>query len=89
MMKFKLLGAAAILCSVLAGPAMAQHAFSYPNHRSLSEYCANKEPGNPYDPQTDFQQWTAWRSRGSWDDRGDWACIYGSPAYDRKWGFAR
>jgi hypothetical protein len=29
------------------------------------------EPGNPYNPQTDYQSWSAWRGEGSWDSRND------------------
>jgi hypothetical protein len=29
------------------------------------------EPGNPYNPQTDYQQWSAWRALGAWDSRND------------------
>ena len=29
------------------------------------------EPGNPYNPQTDYQGWSAWRVEGSWDSRND------------------
>jgi hypothetical protein len=29
------------------------------------------EPGNPYNPQTDYQTWSAWRALGAWDGRND------------------
>jgi hypothetical protein len=29
------------------------------------------EPGNPYNPQTDYQTWSAWRALGAWDSRND------------------
>jgi hypothetical protein len=35
-----------------------------------STFCST-EPGNPYNPQTDFQQWSAWRQLGAWDSRND------------------
>ena len=31
----------------------------------------SREPGNPYDPQTDYQLWSSWRENGSWDSRND------------------
>lgn len=33
--------------------------------------CQNREPGNPYDPQTDYTGWSAWRAEGGWDSRND------------------
>jgi hypothetical protein len=32
-----------------------------------STSCENREPGNPYDEQTDYQGWSAWRASGAWD----------------------
>ena len=61
-------GAAAVLSCLLAGPAMAQHAFVHRGH------CAHHELGNPYTPQEDYIAWSAWRARGSWDDRNSWNC---------------
>jgi hypothetical protein len=29
------------------------------------------EPGNPYNPETDYQTWSAWRALGAWDSRND------------------
>ena len=29
------------------------------------------EPGNPYNEQTDYQAWSAWRGEGAWDSRND------------------
>ena len=29
------------------------------------------EPGNPYNPDTDYQAWSAWRALGAWDSRND------------------
>ena len=29
-----------------------------------STSCENREPGNPYDEQTDYQGWSAWRASG-------------------------
>ena len=35
-----------------------------------STWCST-EPGNPYNPQTDDQAWSAWRALGAWDSRND------------------
>ncbi len=35
-----------------------------------STWCST-EPGNPYNPQTDYQAWSAWRALGAWDSRND------------------
>jgi hypothetical protein len=47
MTKFRLIGVAAVLSSVLAAPAMARHVIAHPGHYALSTYCATIEPGNP------------------------------------------
>ena len=36
--------------------------------------CPGHEAGNPYDPNTDYMAWSAWRSRGGWDDHNDLNC---------------
>ncbi|OIQ69752.1 hypothetical protein GALL_486430 [mine drainage metagenome] len=33
--------------------------------------CQNREPGNPYNPQTDYTGWSSWRESGAWDSRND------------------
>jgi hypothetical protein len=35
-----------------------------------ARWCST-EPGNPYNPQTDYQTWSAWRTLGAWDSRND------------------
>jgi hypothetical protein len=35
-----------------------------------SAWCST-EPGNPYNPETDYQTWSAWRALGAWDSRND------------------
>ena len=35
-----------------------------------STWCST-EPGNPYNPQTDYQGWSSWRQLGAWDSRND------------------
>ena len=74
MSKLAWLGVAAVLSSVLAGPASAQHMIVHRGH------CAYHELGNPYTPQEDYIAWSAWRSRGGWDDRNSWHC-----ARDSRW----
>jgi hypothetical protein len=74
MTKFRLIGVAAVLSSVLAAPAMARHVIAHPGHYALSTYCATIEPGNPYSPMFDYLAWSGWRARGGWDSRGDDAC---------------
>jgi len=73
MTKFKLIGAATVLSTLLIGPAMAKHAV-HPSRYAQSTYCATIEPGNPYSPVYDYQGWSDWRTRGGWDSRGDNAC---------------
>jgi hypothetical protein len=75
MTKFTLLGAAAILSSLLAGPAMAQHALAQPDYYVQSGACPGHEAGNPYTREGDYMAWSGWRARGGWDDRNDWNCL--------------
>jgi uncharacterized protein YycO len=35
-----------------------------------STWCST-EPGNPYNPQTDYTAWSAFRASGEWDSRND------------------
>jgi hypothetical protein len=37
---------------------------------TASTFCS-REPGNPYNPDTDYQAWSAWRALGAWDSRND------------------
>jgi hypothetical protein len=79
MTKFRLIGVAAALSSVLAGPAMARHVTAHPGPPAQSIYCATREAGNPHSRYCDYQAWL--RSRGgSWDSRLDNACLR-NPAY--------
>lgn len=76
MTKIKLLGTTAVLSSVLlAGPAMAQYVISHPGQNARSNYCATREPGNPYSKEEDYMAWSGWRARGGWDSRLDDACL--------------
>jgi hypothetical protein len=31
----------------------------------------SQEPGNPYNKETDYTGWSAWRAGGGWDSRND------------------
>jgi hypothetical protein len=70
MTKLRLLGAAAILSSVLASPVMAQQVISNPGYCAQfypNANCQNKGPGNPY--TGDYQRRTAYQnSYNRWDD---------------------
>jgi hypothetical protein len=37
---------------------------------SATTFCS-REPGNPYNPDTDYMGWSAWRAHGAWDSRND------------------
>jgi hypothetical protein len=69
MTKFKILGAAAILASVLAGPALAQEVILNPG--KCAQYypnanCQNYGAGNPY--RGTYHQRSAYRHNGQWND---------------------
>jgi hypothetical protein len=72
MTNLRLIGAAAVLSTVLVGPAMARRVVVPPVQQTESTYCATIEPGNPYS-SVDLA-WSGWRARGGWDSRGDDAC---------------
>ena len=40
------------------------------NYAGARSFCST-EPGNPYNPQTDYQGWSSWRQLGAWDSRND------------------
>jgi hypothetical protein len=75
MTKFAIIGAAAILLSVLVGPAMARHLISGPGQTAQSLFCATREAGNPHSKYCDYLAWSKWRQRGSWDSSLDNACL--------------
>ncbi len=55
-------------------PAVASEQFRNANNAAevrVSAACQGKEPGNPYDMSTDYQQWTAWQEAGGWDSHHD------------------
>jgi uncharacterized membrane protein len=55
-----------------SSPAASSEAFSnaYGSANNGARFCST-EPGNPYNPQTDYEGWSAWRESGSWDSRND------------------
>ena len=84
MTRTRLIGAAVVISSMLAGPAMAQRLVAHPVQ---STYCATREAGNPYSEQYDYMAWSAWRARGSWDSRGDDACLRNPAIHHQQAGF--
>jgi hypothetical protein len=75
-----LVGIAAVLFSVLAGPALARQVISSPSRSAQSIFCATREPGNPHSKYCDYIEWSKWRQRGSWDSTLDNACWH-NPGY--------
>jgi hypothetical protein len=53
-------------------PAASSETFSnaYGSANDGARGCST-EPGNPYNPQTDYQTWSAWRGEGAWDSHND------------------
>jgi hypothetical protein len=74
MTKFRLVSTAAVLFSVLAGPAMARHVISTARYPAQSIFCATREAGNPHSKYCDYMAWSGWRRRGGWDSSLDDAC---------------
>jgi hypothetical protein len=75
MTKFAFIGAAAVLCSALTVPAMAQHRVIHADAYIQNGVCPGHEAGNPYTKEEDYIAWSGWRSRGGWDDRNDFNCL--------------
>ena len=75
MTKFKKFGAAAILASALASPAMAQEVIYNPGYCAQfypNANCQNKGPGNPYTGsyrRAGWQNGYAWAAPRSWRHR--------------------
>src|SRR5205809_5052890 len=68
MTRFKIIGAAAILASALASPAMAQQVIYNPGYCAQfypNANCQNLGPGNPY---TGSYQRRAYRQNGDWQN---------------------
>ena len=76
MTKLILLGAAVVLSSALAGPAIAQHGAAHPDQYAQAGVCPNRDAGNPYTKEEDYMAWSGWRARGGWDDRNDFNCMH-------------
>jgi hypothetical protein len=54
-------------------PAVVSEKFRNANDSIASRargWCS-QEPGNPYNEQTDYEGWSAWRANGSFDPRND------------------
>jgi hypothetical protein len=53
-------------------PAASSETFrnAYGSANDAGRFCST-EPGNPYNPQTDYLAWSAWRQLGAWDSRND------------------
>ena len=69
MTRFKILGAAAILASALASPAMAQQVIYNPGYCAQfypNANCQNLGPGNPYTGS--YQQRQTYRQNGNWQN---------------------
>jgi hypothetical protein len=80
MTRFRLMGAAAVILSLLAGPAMARHRVASPGYPAQSLFCATRDAGNPHSKYCDYIEWSKWRSRGAWDSSLDNACLR-NPAF--------
>jgi hypothetical protein len=81
MTNLRLIVTAAVLSTMLVGPAMARQVVAHPVQQTKSTYCATIEPGNPYSPMYNYLSWSCWRDGGSWDSRGDDACAR-NPMFD-------
>jgi hypothetical protein len=68
-------GSAALITSASARPvhqaASDQFRNSYNSVDGTASAFCSREPGNPYNPDTDYQAWSAWRASGAWDSRND------------------
>jgi hypothetical protein len=85
MTKFGILGAAALVASALASPAMAQEVVYNPGYCAQfypNANCQNKGPGNPY--TGDYQRHQNWQNQGYRQDRR-WRDSYNR--YDNDGGF--
>jgi hypothetical protein len=47
-----------------------RNAYDYSSNDTASTWCS-RDPGNPYNPDTDYQGWSVWRALGAWDSRND------------------
>jgi hypothetical protein len=74
--QLRFLGVAAVAATAaLAMPAFAQQkAGSVSDVYAQRDTCGGREAGNPYNKQTEYWDWSAWRTRGGWDARSDFRC---------------
>ena len=80
MTKFRVIGVAGVLFSVLAGPAMARPVISTPWYPAQSLFCATRQAGNLHSKFCDYTLWSSWRRHGGWDSTLDNACYF-NPGY--------
>jgi hypothetical protein len=67
--------ATAAAITAFAMPAFAQQRAAHvSNAYAQANSCADHEPGNPYNKDTDYMGWSAWRVRGGWDASNDYSC---------------
>jgi hypothetical protein len=79
-----ILGASAVLFSLLTGPAIAEPAAKRPVNST--QVCDPRDPGNPYSEKYDYWEWSRFRARGSYDTRAEWTCQPIPPvAYQKGW----
>jgi hypothetical protein len=71
-------GSAALITSASARPVhrepvAANEPFlnSYNSVDGAANTFCSRDPGNPYNPDTDYMAWSAWRASGAWDSRND------------------
>ena len=86
MTKLSVLGIAAVAAyATLAVPCSAQQrSMHFVNAYAQANFCADHEPGNPYNKDTDYMGWSAWRVRGGWDPTNDYSC---TPSHMNHGGF--
>jgi Ni/Co efflux regulator RcnB len=51
--------------------AAASEQFLNANNAVHASAACEKEGGNPYDKETDYQSWSAWEQGGAWDSHAD------------------
>jgi hypothetical protein len=75
MTKLSLIGVAAVAAyAALTVPTFAQHRTSAYEAYAQAGACPGHEAGNPYNKETDYLGWSAWRDRGGWDASNDFTC---------------
>jgi hypothetical protein len=86
MTKLLLIGFAAVAAyATLAVPSFAQQRSTHgANAYAQASVCADHEPGNPYNKDSDYMGWSAWRVRGGWDASNDYSC---APSHTNRGGF--